>query len=165
MSACVARQQGRQEEFPPARRRRKPRETRYGVAFVAERSDGAVLLRTRPSHGLLGGMAEPPGSDWRIDYPLSQGILDAPLEARWKKLPGTVRHVFTHFPLELTIFYAASRPADRGPGRYAVYRPCRSGAGGLAQRHAQGARPCRSGFRGPGQIRRQRPRRAGQARP
>ena len=105
MSACVARQQGLQELFP-RKEKKKPRETRYGVAFVAERSDGAVLLRTRAPQGLLGGMAEPPGSDWRVDYPLSQGILDAPLEARWKKLPGTVRHVFTHFPLELTIFHA-----------------------------------------------------------
>jgi A/G-specific adenine glycosylase len=116
MRACVARQQGVQELFP-RKEKKKPRETRYGAAFVAERSDGAVLLRTRPPQGLLGGMAEPPVSEWRVDYPLSQAILDAPLEARWKKLPGTVRHVFTHFPLELTVFHArldwqAAAPED-----------------------------------------------------
>jgi A/G-specific adenine glycosylase len=29
------------------------------------------------------------------------------LEARWKRLPGVVRHVFTHFPLELTVLFAS----------------------------------------------------------
>ena len=31
-------------------------------------------------------------------------MLDAPLDARWTRLPGLVRHTFTHFPLELTVF-------------------------------------------------------------
>jgi A/G-specific adenine glycosylase len=44
-------------------------------------------------------------------------MLDAPLEARWKRLPGAVRHVFTHFPLELTVFFASvsrDTPAPEG---------------------------------------------------
>ncbi len=105
MAACVARREGLQESFP-RKAKKAPREIRYGAAFVAERADGAILLRTRPSSGLLGGMAEVPGSDWRADYPLSQAILDAPFEARWRRLPGIVRHVFTHFPLELIVFHA-----------------------------------------------------------
>ncbi|MCC5976703.1 MAG: A/G-specific adenine glycosylase [Salinarimonas sp.] len=105
MADCTARREGLQESFP-RKAKKAPREVRHGAAFVAERADGAVLLRTRPSSGLLGGMAEVPGSDWRADYPLSQAILDAPCEARWRRLPGIVRHVFTHFPLELTIFHA-----------------------------------------------------------
>ncbi len=105
MVDCTARREGLQESFP-RKAKKAPREIRYGAAFVAERTDGAVLLRTRPSSGLLGGMAEVPGSDWRADYPLNQAILDAPCEARWRRLPGIVRHVFTHFPLELTIFHA-----------------------------------------------------------
>ena len=105
MEACAARREGLQESFP-RKAKKAPREVRYGAAFVAERADGAILLRTRPSSGLLGGMAEVPGSDWRADYPLNQAILDAPCEARWRRLPGIVRHVFTHFPLELTVFHA-----------------------------------------------------------
>ncbi len=105
MEDCAARREGLQESFP-RKAKKAPRESRYGAAFVAERADGAVLLRTRPPQGLLGGMAEVPGSDWRADYPLSQAILDAPCEARWRRLPGIVRHVFTHFPLELTVFHA-----------------------------------------------------------
>ena len=47
-----------------SRRRRAVRPTRHGAAFVAVRDDGAVLLRRRPDKGLLGGMAEVPGSEW-----------------------------------------------------------------------------------------------------
>ena len=80
---------------------------RRGAAFVAIRSgDEAVLLRTRPPEGLLGAMAEPPMSPWEPDYDPAQALLDAPLDARWKRLPGLVRHGFTHFPLELTVFVA-----------------------------------------------------------
>jgi A/G-specific adenine glycosylase len=51
-------------------------------------------------------MAEPPTSAWEPDYDPARAMLDAPLEARWKRLPGIVRHVFTHFPLELTVLFA-----------------------------------------------------------
>jgi A/G-specific adenine glycosylase len=51
-------------------------------------------------------VAEPPGSAWEPDYDVAAALLDAPLDARWKRLPGLVRHGFTHFPLELTVFVA-----------------------------------------------------------
>jgi A/G-specific adenine glycosylase len=81
-------------------------QVRRGAAFVVLRKDDAVLLRTRPPTGLLGGMAEPPTSAWEAEYDPARAMLDAPLDARWKRLPGLVRHVFTHFPLELTVFFA-----------------------------------------------------------
>ena len=103
MRPCRARAEGLQESFPRKARKREG-ELRRGAAFVALRADGAVLLRTRAPKGLLGGMAEPPTSTWSADYDLGQAMLDAPLDARWRQLPGVVRHVFTHFPLELTVF-------------------------------------------------------------
>ncbi|MGX7704270.1 A/G-specific adenine glycosylase [Methylobacterium sp. Gmos1] len=117
MRPCRARAEGLQETFP-----RKVKKVagalRRGAAFVVLRAgDDAVLLRTRPPEGLLGSMAEPPTSEWRADYDPAQALLDAPLDARWKRLPGSVRHVFTHFPLELTVFLArvaAGTPAPEG---------------------------------------------------
>ncbi|WP_156312087.1 A/G-specific adenine glycosylase, partial [Methylobacterium platani] len=117
MQPCRARAEGLQETFP-----RKVKKVagalRRGAAFVVLRAgDDAVLLRTRPPEGLLGAMAEPPTSEWRADYDPAQALLDAPLDARWKRLPGSVRHVFTHFPLELTVFLArvaAGTPAPEG---------------------------------------------------
>jgi A/G-specific adenine glycosylase len=100
---CRARAAGLQESFP----RKQPKAEgilRRGAAFVALRADGAILLRTRAAKGLLGGMAEPPTSAWSADYDLSQATLDAPLEVPWKRMPGFVRHTFTHFPLELAVF-------------------------------------------------------------
>ena len=106
MRPCRARAEGLQESLSAQGRRSAEGELRRGAAFVVLRADDAVLLRTRPPKGLLGGMAEPPTSAWSADYDPARAMLDAPLDARWKRLPGVVRHVFTHFPLELTVFLA-----------------------------------------------------------
>ncbi len=113
MEPCRARAAGLQESFP----RKQPKAEgalRRGAAFVAIREDDAILLRTRPPKGLLGGMAEPPMSAWAADYNFEGAMSDAPLDAEWRRLSGVVRHTFTHFPLELTVFLgtvAAGRPA------------------------------------------------------
>jgi A/G-specific adenine glycosylase len=105
MEPCRARAAGLQEAFPK-KLKKESGALRRGAAFVVLRADDTVLLRTRPPQGLLGGMAEPPTSAWEPDYEPSRAVLDAPLEARWQRLPGIVRHVFTHFPLELTVLFA-----------------------------------------------------------
>jgi len=114
MMPCEARAAGLQETFP--RKQEKARNPlRRGAAFVVLRSDDAVLLRTRPPEGLLGGMAEPPTSAWEPDYDPARAMLDAPIEARWTRLPGVVRHTFTHFPLELTVMLARVRGSVEAP--------------------------------------------------
>jgi A/G-specific adenine glycosylase len=116
MAPCRARAAGLQESLP----RKKPKtegQLRRGAAFVAVRDDGAVLLRTRPPAGLLGGMAEPPTSPWQPDYEMRRALEDAPIAAPWTRLPGVVRHTFTHFPLELTVLcaeVAGDTPAPHG---------------------------------------------------
>lgn len=102
---CRARAAALAETFPRKETKTTGR-LRRGAAFVALRADGRVLLRTRPPKGLLGGMAEVPVSDWRHDYAISEALRDAPLAGPWRRAPGTVRHVFTHFPLELAVFTA-----------------------------------------------------------
>ena len=89
---------------------------RRGAAFVARRADGFVLVRTRPAKGLLGGMTEVPTTEWAADFDESEALeeraaLSPPRKPR-RVAPhaGVVRHVFTHFPLELTV-YAADLPA------------------------------------------------------
>jgi A/G-specific adenine glycosylase len=111
---CRARAQGTQETYP-RKAAKKTGVTRYGAAFVLLREDGAVLVRTRPGKGLLGGMAEVPTSEWRSDYELDGAAQDAPVATRWQRLPGAVRHVFTHFPLELTVFAAKAPTAMATP--------------------------------------------------
>ncbi len=105
-AACVARARGLADELP----RRTPkakRPTRRGVAFWAVRADGSVLLRRRPDSGLLGGMMEVPSTPWReAPWTLAEARAHAPLAARWRRLPGVVRHTFTHFHLELEVLTA-----------------------------------------------------------
>lgn len=93
-----------------APKKRKP--TRFGIAYLARRVDGAWLLERRPDKGLLGGMLGWPGSEWG-DAPQEA----PPIDAEWKTLPGEARHTFTHFHLRLTVKTALvpmDRPASRG---------------------------------------------------
>jgi A/G-specific adenine glycosylase len=110
---CLARRQERQAELP-AKAEKKERPTRYGTAYVARRPDGAILLRRRPPHGLLGGMTEVPVSEWsEAGARASPG---APIEADWAALPAEIEHTFTHFSLRLSVHRAevGDVPAPEG---------------------------------------------------
>ncbi len=112
--ACIARASGTPESFP----RKAPkgeRPARVGAAFVAYRADGAVLLRRRAEKGLLGGMTEIPGSDWLAKFDRKTALLQAPIEADWRKITGSVSHVFTHFSLELQVFVAEISQGTQAP--------------------------------------------------
>ena len=107
--ACAARARGDAETFP-RKVRKVAGKLRHGASFVVIRADGQVLVRTRPSKGLLGGMTEVPSTAWTHEFDEARALKQAPLKARWRRLPGTVEHVFTHFPL-WQVVYAARAPA------------------------------------------------------
>src|SRR6267378_8361057 len=113
---CAARARGDQETFP----RKAPKKSgalRRGAAFVVTRGD-ELLVRTRPEKGLLGGMTEVPGSDWRAGHDDKAARLQAPAlngVARWHRKTGVVTHVFTHFPLELVVYTARVAAGTRAP--------------------------------------------------
>lgn len=100
---CVARIAGTAAELP----RKTPKAAkpvRHGTVYIARRADGAVLLETRPEKGLLGGMLGWPGSDWITVS--DQRPQNPPIAADWQKIPGEVRHTFTHFHLMLDVMVA-----------------------------------------------------------
>ena len=122
---CPAFARGDAETFP----RRAPKREgalRRGAAFVVRRADGCLLVRTRPAKGLLGGMTEVPTTAWSADFDESEALDSAPVFSprpggerviEWRRMPGVVRHVFTHFPLELSVYVsdvAADTPAPDG---------------------------------------------------
>jgi A/G-specific adenine glycosylase len=115
-AGCGARAQGTQETYP-RKGAKTPRPTRAGALFYARRADGKALVRTRPPKGLLGGMDEFPGTEWRADFnPAAPEVPTlAPLPAEWRRLPGAVEHVFTHFALTLTVFTADLPARARAP--------------------------------------------------
>ena len=109
--SCAAHANGNAASFP-RKQAKKTGAQRFGAAYVVLRAGSAILLRTRPPKGLLGGMAEVPTGEW---IAASGPVLhpeNPPFAADWQRLPLPVRHVFTHFPLELTVF-ATSVGADR----------------------------------------------------
>lgn len=108
IGSCLGNERGDAETFPRKTPKREG-QLRRGAAFVAVRADARVLLRRRPDKGLLASMMEVPGSEWTQDFDESRARGSAPhleVKVAWQRLPGIVRHVFTHFPLELVVFAA-----------------------------------------------------------
>ena len=60
-------------------------------------------------------MLEVPNSGWH-GHPLSETWLSAesPIKTQWVEIPGLVRHSFTHFNLELTVFAGKAKKAPNG---------------------------------------------------
>jgi A/G-specific adenine glycosylase len=102
---CAGRQAGIADVLPK-RVARRERPTRHGVHFWLADAEGNVLLRRRPRDGLLGGMAELPGTEWRATPWLTDEALTlAPMAAEWRPA-GKVLHGFTHFALAIELFAA-----------------------------------------------------------
>jgi A/G-specific adenine glycosylase len=111
---CRARAQGIAETLP-RRAAKTARPLRHGAHFWLTDRHGQVLLRRRPPKGLLGGMTELPGTEWRATpWAAAEAQRHAPMTAPWRAA-GRVRHVFTHFELHLDV-YAASVPAISAEG-------------------------------------------------
>jgi A/G-specific adenine glycosylase len=115
--SCAAFARGDAETFP-RRVQKREGELRRGAAFVIRRADGFILLRTRPAKGLLGGMTEVPTTEWSKDFAVGKALDHAPRVRKpmaWRKTAGVVRHVFTHFPLELTVYMSEVPPRTTAP--------------------------------------------------
>jgi A/G-specific adenine glycosylase len=100
MEDCAARRQGDPARFP-IKAAKKARPERKGTAWWIE-AEGHVWLVRRPDRGLLGGMMALPSGDWREGDGEGSGEDMPPLPGRWRRM-GVVRHVFTHFALELSV--------------------------------------------------------------
>jgi A/G-specific adenine glycosylase len=114
---CDGRKLNRADQFPKkAPKKAKP--TRRGVVFWVVQKNGAVLIRRRPEKGLLGGMMEFPSTDWDEGAWSEKAALKfAPVKApSWQRLPGLVRHTFTHFHLELTVMTAKIHSSEQKLG-------------------------------------------------
>jgi A/G-specific adenine glycosylase len=102
---CAGRQTGIADALPK-RNARRERPMRHGVHFWLADAEGNVLLRRRPRDGLLGGMAELPGTEWRASpWPTDEALTLAPMPAEWRPA-GKVLHGFTHFALAIDLFAA-----------------------------------------------------------
>jgi A/G-specific adenine glycosylase len=114
MTACAGRRAGIAAELP-RKSAKRVRPLRHGVHFWLTDAKGNVLLRRRPPEGLLGGMTELPGTDWRLaPWSAAEALPLAPMPAVWQPA-GQVRHGFTHFELTIDLFAARVSRID-APG-------------------------------------------------
>jgi A/G-specific adenine glycosylase len=90
------------EEHLPIRAAKKERPKRLGRIFWIQSHDGRVLTRTRPKKGLLGGMVEFPSTGWDLENNAPENIT---LGLEGIELRDRVRHIFTHFELNLALEY------------------------------------------------------------
>jgi A/G-specific adenine glycosylase len=112
-------------ELLPLRAAKAARPSRFGIAFLVQREDGAILLRQRPEAGLLGGMLEVPSTAWGETLPTkAEAMRSAPVKGSWMPVLGTIVHVFTHFRLELAV-YRALVPVDASLTLWAAPERCR----------------------------------------
>ncbi len=144
---CAAQAEGIAADLP-AKTAKAPRPHRHGAHFLAIDGAGRLLLGRRPPRGLLGGMADIPGTPW-TDAPWTEAaaLPHAPLSAAWAAAPGTARHGFTHFELTMRLFWVridspapeglAWRPADEAtaalPSVFRRLLVLAQGAGAMAQ--------------------------------
>lgn len=105
-AGCAARLQGIAAELP-RKEPKKPKPLRRGIAWVGF-SNAGILLERRADKGLLGGTLAFPSSGW------DGSDLPPPATADWREI-GVVRHVFTHFTLDLTVATASlAQNPERG---------------------------------------------------
>ena len=119
IGSCAARRFGIQASLP-RKAPKKHRPIRYGVHFWLTDDRRTVLLRTRPTKGLLGGMTELPGTPWRdTPWTIEEALTVAPMQLAPPELvwrgAGQVRHGFTHFELIIDVL-AAHVPVIDGDG-------------------------------------------------
>ena len=122
--SCKAAAAGRAAELP----RKLPKRAvpiRRGAVFFVQREDGDILVRTRPTQGLFGGMTELPGTVWNEDFDFNAREalppgLTGPVQAL-----GRVEHGLTHFKLHLDVFSAKASaeacPTDRWVAVKSIY--------------------------------------------
>ncbi|MFT3964420.1 MAG: A/G-specific adenine glycosylase [Sphingobium sp.] len=113
---CRASGEGNPAAYPvKAPKAAKP--LRQGSAWWIERQ-GHVWLVRRPDKGMLGGMRALPGSDWRAG-----GERTLPFAGDWRWAAAPVRHVFTHFALDLSVARVAAAGEPEGMGAGGMWWP------------------------------------------
>ena len=100
---CGARNNSTQTSFP-VKAPKKAKPLRHTAAFVMINDNHEIYLRKRSESGMLAGMSEVPSGDWSVRKDGAMGVDAAPITGEWREA-GTVRHVFTHFTLEMKVYF------------------------------------------------------------
>lgn len=92
----------------PFKPEKPDRPKRYGHTYVM-RHGAKICIEKRPEKGLLAGLYQFPSSE----FSSAQTSPEFPFTAQWQNV-GSVRHIFSHFELELTIWEVFVTNTNRG---------------------------------------------------
>lgn len=110
----------------PVKPKKQPKPKREGIIFLAT-NEGQAVMERRPEKGLLGGMMGFPTAGWQTAKTPPASLDDAPFDADWRLLNHTVRHVFTHFELNLKIYHTELADKSALPAAYHLTSPDEAG--------------------------------------
>jgi len=119
---CAAYAEGNPAQYPK-RVRKKAKPVRRALVLALHDGKGRLWMRQRPDKGLLASMIEFPSSPWQEEAASLPETLRAeskalgkalPAPARWQMLESRVKHVFTHFELQLEIACAKATQPPAG---------------------------------------------------
>jgi A/G-specific adenine glycosylase len=101
-SVCEARRQGRQEDYPPPRRRRAAVSLRWVAACIVD-TDGKWLVRRIDEGPILRGLWLPPLTELEDNAdPVHEGARLMPIDVTSSPKPGSiVRHNITHRKIDV----------------------------------------------------------------
>ena len=110
---CLACKKGLTTALPVTRKKSKT-PVRQHVALIIN-SPAGILLRHRPSDGCLGGLWEVPAVDLssglKPEQTAARLLSDLGLHGELNK-SSEIRHAYSHFKLELTVFRTEVNPAE-----------------------------------------------------
>lgn len=97
---CKVMNKDNKAEYPYKQKKQKnPVES--GTAYCIFDKDGRIFLQKRPNKGLLANLWEVPSEGWRQALPIT--TVSNLLQGTQPKHIGTVKHMFTHFTLNLDV--------------------------------------------------------------
>jgi A/G-specific adenine glycosylase len=105
--SCKANEIGDPEALPK-KLQKKAKPLKFGSVFIGFNEKSGYLLERRKGKGLLGGMLSWPSTDWS-----ECSDINPPILADWIPVLGNVKHTFTHFKLELSVFKATIKKPQK----------------------------------------------------
>lgn len=104
---CLAYQAGTMLDYP-RKSPKKKRPSKRGYVYFIRNEAGDVMVERRPETGLLAQTLGFPTSDWREDG----AAVHPDFISDIAETPHSIRHVFTHFDLDLTLCTACVAPVN-----------------------------------------------------
>ena len=106
---CLGYKQKLQNTIPVKVSKQKLKPKKYTRAYVLMNEKGEILVRTRPSKGMLASMLEVPNDEWVEKKSLLQkDNLVKKIDKSFQK-KGNFTYSFSHFNLRTEIFYLKVR--------------------------------------------------------